>query len=153
MGYQHRCASERCTCWCGGRSFLVKKLSCCTLLQVFQVQISSNVVVYSTEKVVRYQNRPDLRSRSANEIFNAEKKIIQRENSCSQPPSSRINVVCTNDRFIIHPTKKCQKGKIGINFVLPLCLGNTARHLRQLLHPSVEEFNYTRQDRVKRVSS
>jgi hypothetical protein len=81
------------------------------------------------------------------------KNKSQRENSCSQPPSSRINVVCTNDRFIINPTKKCQKGKIGINFVLPLCLGNTARHLRQLLHPSVEEFNYTRQDRVKRVSS
>jgi hypothetical protein len=101
-----------------------KKWSCCTLLQVFQVQISSNVMVYSTEKVVRYQNRPDLRSRSANEIFNTEKKINQRENSCSQPPSSRINVVCTYDRFIMNAIKNCQKERIEINFVLPLCLGN-----------------------------
>ncbi len=35
-----------------------------------------------------------------------------------------------------------------MNFVLPLCLGNTARH-PQLLHPSAGELNYTRRDRVK----
>jgi hypothetical protein len=41
-------------------------------------------------------------------------------------------------RFLINTTKNYQKGKIEINFVLPLCLGNTARYL-QLLHPSADE--------------
>jgi hypothetical protein len=74
---------------------------------------SSNIFkcdVYSTEKVVKYQNRPDLRSRLTNEIFSAEKKTNKRENSCTQQlPSSRINVVCTNDRFIMNANKNCQK--------------------------------------------
>jgi hypothetical protein len=100
-------------CQCGGRSLLIKKRSCCTLLQVFQVQIFSNVMRF----LMLRKNRSE------------------REYSCSQPPSSRINVVCTNGRFIISPTKNCQKGRIEMDSVLPLCLGNTARHL-QLLHPS-----------------
>jgi hypothetical protein len=37
------------------------------------------------------------------------------------------------------------KRKNRDNFVLPLCLGNTARHL-QLLHPSAGELNYARRD-------
>jgi hypothetical protein len=52
---------------------------------------------------------------------------------------SGINIVrdyVTISNHPQYPTKNCQKGRIEINFFLPLCLGNTARHLRQLLHPS-----------------
>jgi hypothetical protein len=90
---------------------LIKKWSCCTLLQVFQVQIFSNVFYPQKKLWGTKQNKPDLSSRSKNEILNAEKKPIrERENSCSQPPSSRINVVC-----IISPTKNCQKGRKEID--------------------------------------
>jgi hypothetical protein len=51
--------------------------------------------------------------------------------------------------IIINAIKNCQKEE-EINFVKPLCLGNTARHL-ELLHPSAEELNDTRRDRVKGV--
>jgi hypothetical protein len=67
--------------------------------------------------------------------------------------SSGINVL--RDYVMIdnqpqYPTKNCQKGRIVINFFLPLCLGNTARHLRRYcsIHP-LEELNDTRRDRVK----
>jgi hypothetical protein len=40
--------------------FLVNKFSSCTLLQLFQVEIISQLIV--SDKVVRYKNKPDLQS-------------------------------------------------------------------------------------------
>jgi hypothetical protein len=40
--------------------FLVNKFSSCTLLQLFQVEIISKLIV--SDKVVRYKNKPDLQS-------------------------------------------------------------------------------------------
>ncbi len=60
------------------------------VLKCFKIQIFSNAMVYSTEKVVMYQNRPDLCSRSTNEIFKQ-----KRREKCLQLTaySSGINVL------------------------------------------------------------
>jgi hypothetical protein len=109
-------------CRCGG---LVKKLSCCTLLEVFKVQTFSYVMIYP-QKNNEILSEPLMRK-------NGERKQY------IQTPSSGINKTPWL-WFIINTTQNCQKGKIEINFVLPLCLGNAVRH-PQLLHPSTEKLN------------
>jgi hypothetical protein len=54
-------------CLCGGRSLLVKKLSYCTLLEVFKVQLFSNGCL-PTDKVARDKTGL-ICSHSTNEIF------------------------------------------------------------------------------------
>ncbi len=76
---------------------LVIKFSCCTLLEVFKVQIFS---IVTHRKRCEVQNKTSLIcSRSTNEIFSEpllRKKQKRREkNSCNQPPSSGIIVFRT----------------------------------------------------------
>ncbi len=93
-------------------------------------------------------------SRSTNEIFSepwlrktkTEKGTVA-DNRLAQEWTYSLT---TFPRFIINATKNYQKGRIEFNFFLPLGMGNTTRHL-QLLHPSDEELNHPRRDRVKGV--
>jgi hypothetical protein len=83
---------------CGGRSLLVKKLSCCNLLEVFKVQIFSNAMVYPQKKF-RGTKTSLVCSRSTNEIFSEplvrKSKTEREKNSCSQLPNSGINTPVT----------------------------------------------------------
>jgi hypothetical protein len=122
-------------CRCGGRSFLVKKLSSCTLHQVLnKIQIFSNVMDFTHRKScdvqnqvwfavvwqMRFLNEPLLRKNKQN----GEKKILV--NRLAQRNKHTYPV--TTLRFIINAsTENCQKGRLRINFFLPLCMKNTAR--------------------------
>jgi hypothetical protein len=71
--------------------------SCCTLLQVFNVKIFSNVISHRKKcEGTENKNKPDLQSFDK-EIFSEplmrKKNKTEKENSCSsQPPSSGINI-------------------------------------------------------------
>ncbi len=93
-------------CRCVGRSLLVTNL-----LEVFKVQIFPNVMVYPQKKL--WGKKTSLIcSRSTNEIFS---ELLLRKNKngeikqCSQPPSSRINILRDYVTFFLNRRhQKCQ---------------------------------------------
>jgi hypothetical protein len=126
---------------------------------VFKVQIISNVMVYPQTKLwaTKTENKPDLlHNRLRNEIVSeplptlTEKKTkTERENSCSQPPnSSGINIL--RDYVTIynqrHPkfSKRKNRDQFCPTFIMPGKYSQAS--VRQLLHPSAEELNYTGRD-------
>jgi hypothetical protein len=76
---------------------------------------------------------------------------MERYNSCSQPPSSGINVFRDYISVYNQRHQKWSKRKTRDQFCPTFMLGNTIRSARhvQFLHPSAEELNDTRSDRVK----
>jgi hypothetical protein len=88
---------------------------------------------------------PDLRS--TNEIFNepwlSQQKQQKKTVPIESPQGSGI-IVFRSIRFVPTdnqtPPRNSQIWRIEINSVLPLCLGNTARH-PQFIHPSADELN------------
>jgi hypothetical protein len=101
------------------------------------------LIVYSKKNCeVQNKNKPDLQS------FNKRVKSTQikpkwvkkngkRKHSQSTAKLWNNRTPYYMSRFKINSTKNCQKGRTEINFVLPLCLGNTVRHPQapQVLHP------------------
>jgi hypothetical protein len=102
--------------------------------------------VYPQKKL--WDAKPGLNCAVVRQISWVESEKINKNGERKQLQSTvyRSGKHVLHDYVTIHnqrPPKILKKGRTEINFVLPLCLGNTARHL-QLLHPSAEELNDTR---------